>query len=458
MKPHASLQSGGAPMGWIGTLVVAVGLAAQGGCAWNKSSEQVAASLNETQPADQAAVVISDATAATAEATPAKATPAQPLTPVDDPQFAAIRAELEQLGALDAEHSAQLSQDLKSVDPSTWPILLQYFRASLAMRKRADAPQPNSDLAGPQGPPPVRREVGRASLASYNTPASMVRLPNAADVLNPGSTQRLPEVLMAAAQADLQNQQQAVTPPAVASTTTPPDALTWKQHLEAAAQALDASHPDAPRTEAEVQAQVFLRLMQLMNGQREQALAPVDGIPPTQKQFWSNQIYALATLLDQNNPNALQQATEATRYLRMAAADLAHQGALEIRNVRFCTKVSSFGVYDTFDEYTFKPQQQLLLYAEVDNFVSMPHQDGYKTSLRVSYQITDDLKRQVVEQELPVLEEVCENRRRDFFILYRIELPERIYDGKHQLLLSIEDTQGRKFGTAPPVAFAVSSK
>ena len=95
------------------------------------------------------------------------------------------------------------------------------------------------------------------------------------------------------------------------------------------------------------------------------------------------------------------------------------------------------------------PDQEVILYAEVENFAAEPTPKGFHTALRSSYQIFDSRGQRVAEHDFAVAEEYCQNPRRDFFIGYRLRLPNRIYPGKHTLQLTIEDQKSQKVGQAP---------
>ena len=60
-------------------------------------------------------------------------------TPADPQDLAAVLAELETLGAIDAPTRDRLVDDLKKTDPALWPQLLAYFKASLAYRQKYGA-------------------------------------------------------------------------------------------------------------------------------------------------------------------------------------------------------------------------------------------------------------------------------------------------------------------------------
>ena len=92
------------------------------------------------------------------------------------------------------------------------------------------------------------------------------------------------------------------------------------------------------------------------------------------------------------------------------------------------------------------PDQELLLYCEVDNVAAIKVKDGYESQLQGSYEIVDSQGRKVADQLLPVEAEICQNHRRDYFIVYKIFMPQQIAAGNYQLRLMVEDSKVRKFG------------
>ena len=75
-----------------------------------------------------------------------------------------------------------------------------------------------------------------------------------------------------------------------------------------------------------------------------------------------------------------------------------------------------------FESSEFEPGQEVILYAEVENFKSEPTPEGYHTALQSSYQILDSRGQRVAEHEFATTEEYCRNPRRDFFLRYHIFL------------------------------------
>ena len=169
-------------------------------------------------------------------------------------------------------------------------------------------------------------------------------------------------------------------------------------------------------------------------GRREEAIRPIPAAPPATQEFVSKELAGLSTWLDvEKTPDAARRAAEAKPALTEALEKLAESAPLAVRNLAFCTEVQSYGCTKRFEKYEFQPNQEVLLYAEVENFASEPTSKGYHTSLRSSYQILDARGQRVAEHAFAATEEYCQNRRRDFFIGYHFCLPKGIAPGKYTL-------------------------
>ncbi len=240
----------------------------------------------------------------------------------------------------------------------------------------------------------------------------------------------------------------------------PSDLASWQELLTQFITRLEEKKNLPAATADELRQQVYLRLLYVMAGRREEALEPIAGLSLAEQEFWNKLVYGLATYLDESRiPNRERRASEAKEYFADAAARLGEVGALAIRRAAFCTAVRSYGVIERFPQNEFSPGAEVLLYAELDNFVAQRQADGFRTEFRASYLIFDRLGQPVETEprELPVITETCANLRRDFFISYRIRLPERMNPGDHQLKLTIHDMVGQKIGTAE-VNFTVVGK
>jgi hypothetical protein len=197
-----------------------------------------------------------------------------------------------------------------------------------------------------------------------------------------------------------------------------------------------------------------LRLLYLLAERPDDAVGEIELLPAAEQEAFKQLMFGLSTWLsaDEERRPTLRNA-RVLRSLKDASAELAAAAKLDVKNLRFCESVEGFGWYKEFPTAQFRAKQQVILYAEVDNFASeKKSQDTYETELQVSYQIFDDGGTLLDERELPLDKEVCRNQRRDYFLAYRIYLPDGIAAGRYRLELTVEDLkakehyQGRKLG------------
>jgi hypothetical protein len=195
---------------------------------------------------------------------------------------------------------------------------------------------------------------------------------------------------------------------------------------------------------------VRLRSYQLFVGGLENATAPVEGWLPAEQEFLNYHTLAVWHLIDPaSHPvrekrwsTALPDLRQATNYLAAAT------GSLNVHNLAFCTGVDDFGKIKPFENNRFQAGQQVILYSEVENFVAERLSDGYETHLRGSYRILDSTGRRVAEQVLAEDQQTCNNYRRDYFLPYILQLPDRLANGNYRFELTLEDVKGKKFGQA----------
>lgn len=240
-----------------------------------------------------------------------------------------------------------------------------------------------------------------------------------------------------------------VSPDASATSSSNAPQLDWRGHAREAARLLaeEAKAESAQSPAQKLSLNHNRRLMHLSLGELDKALEPIEGLQPHEQDFFRDQYTALHNATDPSgNPVLSRRWTLALENDRKALAHLSAVSNLEVRNASFCTEVESYGVVSKFAGAHFRPNQELLLYCELDNFAAEPVKDGFETQLQGSYEIVDGSGRRVADQLLPVDSHVCRNQRRDYFIAYRIYMPQQISPGRYQLKLTIEDMKGRKFG------------
>ena len=190
---------------------------------------------------------------------------------------------------------------------------------------------------------------------------------------------------------------------------------------------------------------VMGRLLHAFLNNSEKALAPIEGIDEDESEYWKHFAHSLMISLDADEKNTSSRRSALTlRSLRVAADHLANISKLDVRNLAFCSKVDSYGRFDEFKTYGFKPGQEVLLYVEVDNFAVESDSNGHETELQGEYTIFNVDGKRVASAVLLLDKQVSKNRRHDYFIAYRIFMPKNIEQGHHTLQLTIEDVKGSK--------------
>ncbi len=228
---------------------------------------------------------------------------------------------------------------------------------------------------------------------------------------------------------------------------------TWQVALEEATASLTAATSNDPHNTQEAYQHARLRLLQLVAGNKGAALEPIPGLTPTEQSYWSNQLFALSTLLDHDaQADDEKRAALAGSQLADAVTQLSELSALSVRNLTFCKKVYGYGDYEILKESNgktvFKPGQAVTLYAEMDNFRSESTEKGYHTSLATSYEVLDQNGHRVEGGEFATVDDYCQRHRHDFYIEYTFELPKRIYPSGYQIRLMIRDRLSGKIGKA----------
>jgi hypothetical protein len=188
-------------------------------------------------------------------------------------------------------------------------------------------------------------------------------------------------------------------------------------------------------------------MLRLLAGRRDAALEPIPAGEMSLQDFWGKELFGLATLLDTTTiTDAATRSAEAHRHLSEATVELGESAPLVVRNLAFVTAVENYGTFTPFEKYEFRPNERVILYAELENFKSSQTAQGYHTALKSSYQIFDSQARRVTAQDFATNDEYCRNPRRDFFIGYEFSLPKRIYPGRHILKLTVVDLNSQKVG------------
>ncbi|MFN7732659.1 MAG: hypothetical protein ACK5OB_12200 [Pirellula sp.] len=227
--------------------------------------------------------------------------------------------------------------------------------------------------------------------------------------------------------------------------------LSWHQYTSLAIQELESQLAKDPPSDPELRhsQEMTLRMLYVTQRRLEDAMRPIASLTQEEQQFVQQEIKALYEASDPDaNPARARHWSQVMLHHREANHALADMANLEVKQLAFCDEVSGYGIFSRCKTNLFAPDQDVLLYCEIDNVTAERIKDGYITQLQGSYEIYDAQKRKVTEQLLPMEPELCQNQRRDYYIVYRIFMPQQIQPGRHELVLNIEDMKGHKFGQA----------
>ncbi|MDG1513424.1 MAG: hypothetical protein P8R31_17130 [Mariniblastus sp.] len=169
-----------------------------------------------------------------------------------------------------------------------------------------------------------------------------------------------------------------------------------------------------------------------------------------EKKYWEHQLEAIEMMAQGGGEEVTGKAADATLgNLRKAMSRLESIAELQIKNGAICFEIGGFGKHKSFPKNLFKPGQPILVYCEVENYESKDQEIDSKrvvqSRFQGSYQIENGDGQQVQSGDFPVIEDNAPQRRRDFYLYFKIKLNE-LEPGNYRLQMEIEDLNGQKTG------------
>jgi hypothetical protein len=139
--------------------------------------------------------------------------------------------------------------------------------------------------------------------------------------------------------------------------------------------------------------------------------------------------------------------------IRRVVRLLEAQAPLEITDLRLCRKVNGFGSFEPIDPSACKPGQAVIVYCEM---AGLHYEEaGEMVRSRLSSQVEIVSSRggkPIWDQTLGTADDLCRRRRRDYYVCYRITLPETLAAGSYEFRLTQEDlVAGRSTSLAIPL-------
>ncbi len=188
-----------------------------------------------------------------------------------------------------------------------------------------------------------------------------------------------------------------------------------------------------------------------------------DAAVPAVAGYLEPQISAIETLLNDSGATDMasfgRKAGETLGHLRAAEAALQAAAGLKIQNANFCTEVLGFGQFRECKSISFIPQQQVLIYCEVENHVSKVRNENSQinhfTRLQTALTICNANKVVMQQIDFPTVEDVARSARRDFYLYVPFTIG-NLPPGNYSLYLTVTDLEGNKTTTLdPPLEFSV---
>lgn len=247
------------------------------------------------------------------------------------------------------------------------------------------------------------------------------------------------------------------------------NAVTWKSRLD---QAIELAQGKLESNQLPAAgAMVNLRLLkavraQMMHVENKQ-------LSVEESRFWEHQLEAITTMLRASKDGSEYgsaasdsdihrhlSAHKTLEHLRDAVEQLESIANLKISGGQFCTDISGYGQFRTFPSTEFEPAQRMLIYCEVENYLSLPQEsatgESFRTKLRGSFAIYDADGNAVQQAEFPAVEDVARKKRRDFYMYLPVTLGD-LPAGEYVMHLLVEDIHGNKSASLePPLKFSVT--
>lgn len=195
---------------------------------------------------------------------------------------------------------------------------------------------------------------------------------------------------------------------------------------------MESSEP--PREEDRPRWQVYSRLLYLMAEDNRRALKPLSTADSIDRKFWRGMLWSIHQSFDTKAlPRPEARAAEAVNSLEEALAALRQRADLEITTPVLCSKVESFGIYQEFPDYLFRPGQSMVVYWELKNFASVETKDGFRTRTAWAFEVLDAKGTAKYQFGRDFGDDMCRNQRQDYFNVVKFTLPEDIAPGEYTL-------------------------
>jgi hypothetical protein len=134
---------------------------------------------------------------------------------------------------------------------------------------------------------------------------------------------------------------------------------------------------------------------------------------------------------------------ETAARIRTAITTLEDQLPFEITALQLCRKVKGFGDYDPIEPAACRPGHAVIVYCEMTGMRYASDGPSFRSRLESRVEIrAAGGGAPVWGGVLGTADDVCRRRRRDFYVNYRVTIPESIAPGSYELRLIEDDLVG----------------
>ena len=126
--------------------------------------------------------------------------------------------------------------------------------------------------------------------------------------------------------------------------------------------------------------------------------------------------------------------------IREAVAALESEAPLDVAELKLCVKVHGFGNIEPLEPAVGKPGKPLIVYCEMVGLAYEPIGPAFRSRLATQVDLLPEGSATPTwSQSLGTAEDACRRRRRDYYINYRLNLPETLAPGPYRLRLTQRD-------------------
>ena len=212
----------------------------------------------------------------------------------------------------------------------------------------------------------------------------------------------------------------------------------WRKQTRLAADQLRTKIESSPNNRSFAD-EASLRLLELILGNRQEAVRPFPLIDKPINDFWSNQILGFSTLLDETGiPDQKSRLATASFRFDEGADELRRLCPMKLKNIQFVKDWVAFGVFMPRKE-DCQAGETIGLYLELDNPTVKRSAIGYNVRASIHYEIRDSASRLVSKSKDIPVEETTPSQKRDYCIHVNVPIPKGLAHGQYLLRVSVTD-------------------